>query len=302
MIRMLARWAPTLAALGILCMTARAEDPNGVLAGKGLRAVGSTYVLGGEDRVKKASDAVEARLKEYRRAAALEKYSVRDEAGRKALAADLTKQRAALGKEMDQTLPQVNAQVRALSQQQSQLRQQMNGLQYGTSNITTMAHNTLVAQHNGLTEQIEALQAQGGQMVAAYDEMGEQIRRLESPADSPGPAAPAADKSRQAGKAPAPSAEQARDAYLEALAALRKAVDATRQGYEALAGDDGAKAALASLNKRSPRIKYTLGPTRKFLDAVKALEQAEAKGADVLPEETKPAAVKKRKARPSRGR
>lgn len=292
MFRMLAPWALTL---GVLIGADRAGGADDVLAGKGLRADGTMYVLRSEDDVKKASDVAEARLKEYRRAANWEKMSTRDEASRKSMAAELTKQRAAMKKELDRTVPQINAQARSLSQQQNALRQQMNGLRYGTSGIAAMAYNQLVDQHNELTDQIDALHMQSNRMVDSYRAMGEQIDWLD-----PSPESAAA---KTAAKPPTASADQKRQAYIEALAALRKVVDETKQGYEVLAEDDEVEAALKARNTRSTKLKYVLGPTKKFLNTVQTLEQAEAKSTtDAILDEPMPTATSKRKSRTARGR
>lgn len=284
--RMLAPWALTLLAL-VGAGRASAEDsPDKILAGKGLRAEGETYVLRSEDDVRKASDLAEARLKDYRRAATLEKMSTKDAAGRKAMAAELTRRRAAMKQELSRTVPQIDAQVRMLTQRQAAMRQQLSGLQYGTSTIGAMAYNQLAGQHNALSDQIEALQLRSSQMISAYDTLGDQIEWLEGrrgSAEGPSGAKPASA-----------SPDEKRQAYVDALAALRKAVDETKQAYEALAGDAEVKAALESRNTRSTRSKYVLGPTRRFLSTARALDEAEAKvTAETILEEPKPPSGRK---------
>ena len=182
MSRYLTILALALAALGHAVSSFAADAPADPFAGKGLRADGTVYVLRGEDEVKKAWDLAETRLKEYRRLRQLgQAMSTRDEASRKSMAGDLTKQRAAMKQQLDRAVPQFNAQIRTLTQQQSALRQQMNGLQYGTSAVTTMAHNQLANQHNALTDQINALQSQSNQLIDAYNELGEQINAASTP-------------------------------------------------------------------------------------------------------------------------
>src|SRR5262249_59467943 len=68
-----------------------------------------------------------------------------------------------------------------------------------------------------------------------------------------------------------------REAYLQALLELRKLVDAANARYAALAGDAEVTGALRAMNQRSKRIRYGLGPSRRYLDCVEALEQAEAR-------------------------
>ena len=85
-----------------------AED---VLTAKELHPSAAMYISRGEDEVKKASDAAEARLKEYRHAAAQERAALQDIIDKKAMAKELTKERDELKKEMDQALPAIRAQV-----------------------------------------------------------------------------------------------------------------------------------------------------------------------------------------------
>jgi hypothetical protein len=286
-----------LAALVCSAPSRAAIDAEEVLAGKGLYPSGLVYVLRAEDEVKKAARAAETRLKEYRRAVAWDKDATRSEADRKALAADLTKQRDALKQQMDQTLPQIRAQIQALTQQQMALRQQMTATGgYGArgAGLTSYA---MVGQFNNLAEQIAMLQAQGNQMADTYTAMGNQINMLSRSAPAP---APDAAKGKEKGneKPSTAQSDAAKKAYVDALAAVRKLVDETNATYATLAKDAQVKAALDSLNKKPTQPKRVLGPSKKFLDAVKALAQAEAKVAsDTLIDEPGPAASPKRKSR-----
>jgi hypothetical protein len=274
-----------------------ADDPGkaaeGQLNAKELHRSASMYVLNGEDVVKKASDTAEARLKEYRLAAAREKGALRDTLDKKSLAAELTKERDELKKQIDQTMPEIQAQVQVLRQQQAQLQMQMNSMRGGSNRYAQMGIRQLQADSNQLSAQINMIQAQGNQLQVAYNQLGEQIKQLNSRPDTKSD-----DASKPAIKPAVTSSESYRESYVQALGELRKHVDEAKQKYDALADDAEVKAALATLSQRSAKIKYVLGPSKKFLDTVKALEQAEAKVAsDTIIEEHKPADSVKRKAK-----
>jgi cell division protein FtsB len=231
---------------------------------------------------------------------AWEKDAGRTEAEKKALAADLTKQQAALKQQMNQTLPQLRAQIQLLTQQRAMIGQQMSGAAYGGrggvggyggygGGVTTYQTYGQVSQ---LEAQIAMLQAQGDEMVNTFNAMGNQIQQLTSGARPDTPKAKATGKT-----APSPN-DAKRKACDDALAAARKLVDETKATYATLAGDADVKASLGAINKKSATTKYTLGPSKKFQDAIKALEQAEAKAASNAPaDEPGPAASPKRKAR-----
>jgi hypothetical protein len=296
MLRNLAPFGVALAALAFPAPSTAAADPEGGLAGKGLYPSGSTFVLRAEDEVKRAVAAAEARLREYRRAAAWEKDATRSESEKKALAADLTKQRAALKQQMDQTLPRLRAQIQVLAQQQAMIGQQMSGAGYGGRGGGIPTYQTY-GQVSQLAAQAAMLQAQANEMTETYSAMGNQIQQL-----TPGPGT-GQPKAKADGKPAATQADAKRKALDDALAAARKLVDETKATYDTLAGDAEVKAALGAINKKSAGAKYALGPSKKFLDAVKALEHVEAKAAGDAPaDEPGRATSPKRKGRPARRR
>lgn len=288
------RWAIAVLALlacrGASAAEASAED---VLAGKGLFRSGSLYVLRSEDEVKKAAGAAETRLREYRTAAAREKDAARDEADKKTLIPALVKQRAALKQQYDQAMPAIRAQLQAMTGRQADLRRQIapmrDAARYTNNNFAAAGNNQLVDVHNGLSDQIEELQLQASQLSASYNEVTDRLRLLTRGGDEPG-----------AAEAPRVSAAQRRESYVEALGELRKSVDETKQKYAALAADAEVKGALASLSRRTAKIKYALGPTKKFLDGAKALEKAEEKVTSGTLESTRPEPTSKRKPRTAR--
>jgi prefoldin subunit 5 len=168
---------------------------------------------------------------------------------------------------------------------------QINSMQAGGNRYAQMQVRHLQAQQSQLSNQISMLQAQERQLTGAYNELNAQIKQLEARPDTKSD-----ESSQPAVKRPVVSSFDRRDDYVKALGELRKQVDAVKEQYAALAEDAEVTAALATLNERSPKIKYVLGPSKKFLDTVKALEQAEAKGgADASFEESKPADTPKRK-------
>jgi len=263
-----APWGPLVTALVFAGPSPAADaPPDSVLAGKDLRRSAEMFVLRAEDDVKKAADAAEARLKEYRYAVAREKTETLVAAAKKTMASDLTKQRSALRQQMAQTLPQLRAQIQNLTQQRAALRQQLNDLRYAGGAAGTAAYNQVADTYNALNNQIQNLVEQNNQLVDTDSEAAEQIDQLRS--DS--------DPTKTDMQAPA-SPETCREAYSESLKAWRAVADAVKEKYAALADDAEVKAALATLNTRSPKIHYALGPSKKFSDALKTLEQAEAKG------------------------
>ncbi len=248
-----------------------AEEPEKVLAGKTLIRSGASYLLRAEDDVKKAADAADAKLREYRRASAWDKDSVRGEAEKKALAADLTKQRAAMKEQMPQVQAQLQAQIQELQMEQAMLQQQRGSMggRYG-GRYAQMGSQQIAGQANQIGYQIRMLQQQGQQLTAEYNAMGTRIEML-----NPKPGSDIAKA--QAAEKPKVSTKELKDEYVEAVAALRKVVDETKKQYEAVAADPTVKSALASLDQHSAKVKHTLGPSKRFLDTVKALDEAEKK-------------------------
>ena len=121
MSRMIASWGVALAVLfgaGLsFGQDKAAQDPakaaEALLTSKELRASAAMYIATAEDDVKKAHEAAEARLKEYRQAYARERGALQEIHDKKAYAAELTKERDELKKQMDQALPAIRAQVQA---------------------------------------------------------------------------------------------------------------------------------------------------------------------------------------------
>jgi hypothetical protein len=276
------------------------------LAAKELHSSGAMYVLRGEDEVKKASDAAEARLKDYKISAARERGALKASMDRRAMAAELTKQRDALKKEMDEQMPVLQAQIQQLQQQHNALQLQSNQMSGGgRSRMGRMANYQFQGPLNQLNMQIQALQGQSKQYTATYNELGNQIKQLTAtPGSAADPKAKADDPTGAGSAAPAYgkpdlTSEERKEAYVKALGALRTAVDATKEKYAGLADDAEVKDALATLSTRSARITYVLGPSKRFLDTVKALEEAEARVAsNTIIEDPKPAdSAAKRKAK-----
>jgi hypothetical protein len=294
MFRKLAIGGALLASLASARAAVAADEAERVLAGKGLHLSVATYVLKAEDDVKKAADAAEARLKELRRVVYSEKNASRSEAEKKALLADLTKQRAALKQQMDQTLPQIRAQMQILAQQQNQLSLEMSGSRLAANNrLSRLPSNQTAYEASGIANQMSMLQMQGDQLVNDFNELNYQMEQLKP---NPGQEAP----KTKPGEKPktSPAVEEKLKAYVDAVAALRKLVDETKKQYSALAEDPKVKAAVDSLNKPSARLKYELGPSKKFQDTFKSLEQAEANiAAKTLTDDPRPMASPKRKSK-----
>jgi hypothetical protein len=284
-----------------------AEDPGkaaeGRLAEKDLRKSGVMYVLFDEDSVKKAADTVEARLKEYRQVVAREKGAVQAELDKRTMIAELTKQREALKQQRDQEMPNIQAQLQTLNQQQAALRLQINSMQGGGNRYAQMQRSQLQSQSNQLGAQINMLQARGQQFAATLQGLNDQIQQLSARPDAN--SKKAEDAAKPAIRRPEVSADDRRESYVRALGQLRKQVDEVTQKYAALAEDADVTAALATLNERSTKIKYELGPSRKFLDTVKALDQAEARVAsETILDDPKPAGSSsaKKKAKTARSK
>jgi hypothetical protein len=293
MFRKLAIGGALVASLASARAAVAADEAERVLAGKGLHLSVATYVLKAEDDVKKAADAAEARLKELRRIVYSEKNASRSEAEKKALLADLTKQRAALKQQMDQTLPQIKAQMQILAQQQNQLSLETSGSRLANNRLSRLPSNQTAYEAGGIANQMSMLQMQGDQLVNDFNELNYQMEQLKP---NPGQEAP---KTKPGEKPkPSPAVEEKLKAYVDAVAALRKRVDETKKQYSALAEDPKVKAAVDSLNKPSARLKYELGPSKKFQDTVKSLEQAEATiAAKTLTDDPRPVASPKKKSK-----
>jgi hypothetical protein len=241
-----------------------------LLRSKGLRPSGSMYILPAEDEVKKTSEGAATQLKGCRLADLEQKAFEQGAAGRKAMIEALTRQRSALNQEYLRTMPGIRAQIQALTQQQAALRQQLPGLRqaalYTDNPYAAMQHNQAADVINALVDRIDLLQDQGNQLTVTLNELTDRLKLLSE----------GGDESELAREVRA-RAGRRREAYLQALLELRKLVDATNARYASLAGDAGVTGALEAMNQRSKRIRYELGPSRKYLDRVKALEQAEAR-------------------------
>jgi hypothetical protein len=192
---------------------------------------------------------------------------------------------------MDQALPQLRARIQLLTQQQMALNQQTGGAGYGGRGGGVPTYRSY-GQASQLAAQVAMLQAQANEMADTYTAMGNQIQQL-TPGPGSGPT-----KAKEAGKPAASPADAKRKACDDALAAARKLVDETKAAYAALAGDAEVQAALGAINRKSAGTRHALGPSKKFLDAVKALERAEAKAASDAPaDEPGPGTSPRRKAR-----
>ena len=120
-----------------------------------------------------------------------------------------------------------------------------------------------------------------GGMRISTNQIGNRINELSGknrPAD-PTVASLNGNASPQPAAKTGPSTEERRGQYVEALAAVRKIVDATKQQYTTLAADADLKTAVETINKKSARIKHAVGPSKRFTDLDAALEKAEAKAA-----------------------
>jgi hypothetical protein len=268
------------------------QKGDDVLAAKNLRLSGSMLAIQSEDEVKKAAETAQARLKEYRIAAYREKDLNRSAAEKESLIKALTKQRNAVQQQFDRVRPALRAQMQELRQQQAALREQIGPMRdaaiYTSNNFARVQNNQLVDVHNGIGDQIEALVMQSNQYVDTLNELGYRIDMLRD-----GPDADSSGNSLV-------SAADKREAYADALKEQRKLVEETRKAYADLAADAEVKSALAALNKRSPKTKYTLGPSKKFQDLAKAMEKAEQQLASGAIDSAKPETAAKRKARPGK--
>jgi hypothetical protein len=258
-------------AIAIVVVSGRsyaADDPGAVLAAKGLHPLGSVFVLKAEDEVLKAVGAVDTKLKDYRR----EKDASRTDAEKKALAAELSAQRNVLQQQRNQFLPQIQAQIRALTMQQMAVSQQQAGAgQYGTGGRGAVPLTTTQAayQMGVLGQQITQLQMQAEQMNAELNELNAQINQLTPRKGSVQP------KNKTDVKPPISAVDEKRKALQDAIAEARKVVDKTTKAYSTLGENSQVKSALDDL-KQTLSTRPTLGPSHKMLAAVKALDRAEA--------------------------
>jgi len=302
MVRSLALWSMASAILIVIVngRSATAAEPSTVLAGKGLQRAGSVFALKSEDDVFKAVAAVEAKLKDYRS----EKNASRTEAEKKALAAELTVQRDALRQQMNQAVPQIRAQIQALTMQQAALNQQQaSGGRLGNNvrGSFPLSNAQTAYQMNALAQQIAQLQMQGEQITAGFNELNNQINELTPKKKADKAKAKAGEKPSASPVDDKPSAstvEEKLKALQDSIAEARKVVEATQKEYATLAADSQVTSALEALN-RTVSLKQTLGPSRKMLESIKALDRAEAYAAngDDPSGSTKSTASHKRKSR-----
>src|SRR5262249_51195188 len=139
-----------------------ADDPakaaDKLLVSRDLRRSAEMYILRGEDDVKKAADAADARLKEYRLLAARESGAAREMINKGRRAAELTKQRDALKNQIDQVVPALKEQIQALNQQKAALNIQASQMPRGGGKYAKYQSNPFQVQANQLTAQINMLQ------------------------------------------------------------------------------------------------------------------------------------------------
>lgn len=285
-----------IAALAPVSLKAAEEEsgPEKVLIDKGLRRSGAQYLLRDEDEVKKASDAAEAKLRAYRRAVMWEKDAARSEKDKKALLATLKRQESAMRQQVSSTVPALRAQSRQLSQQLSAMRQQMDTLyaaaQYNSNIGAGIQYRQMSNVYNNMVDQSNALTDQGNQMVREHNALIDRIEWLEGKSDE-------SKLSKDDPSAKSASPAESREEYLAALGEAKKLAEQATAKYKALADDAEVKAALATLSKKSEKIKYTLGPSRKFQDLAKAIDQAEERAASGSIDAPEPVAKKAKKAR-----
>jgi hypothetical protein len=227
--------------------------------------------LKAEDDVLKAVGAAEAKLKDYHR----QKEANRSDDEKRALAVELSMRRNALQQRMNQVLPGIQSQIRALTMQQVVLSQQATAGQYGNAARGSIPLSNVGAsyQMNMLGQQIAQLQIQAAEMTAEVNELNRQVNELTPRTVSVQP------KTKPGGKPPASAVDQKRKALQDAIAEARKVVDETTKAYATLGEDSQVKSALDNL-KRPLSSKPVLGPSRKMLTAVTALERAEAYAAN----------------------
>jgi clan AA aspartic protease (TIGR02281 family) len=228
------------------------------------------YVLPAEDAARRAGEVAAAHLRGYRLADLEQKDFEQSSADRKAANEALTRQHSLLNQEYLRTMPGIRAEVQALTRQQAALRQQLRGLReaalYTDNPHAAMQHNQIVDTIGALDDRISQLRDHGNQLTATLNELTDRLKLLSEGSDE-----------FESAHDPRARAGRQREAYLQALLDLRRLVDATNARYAGLADDAEVTGALAAMNQRSTRIKYGLGPSRKYLDCVKELEQAEAR-------------------------
>ena len=145
------------------------------------------------------------------------------------------------------------------------------------------------------------LQAQSQQFTMTYNNLNAQIKELNSQTSAKPDPASKADPAAKPETPKPDSSEDKKESYVKAIGVLRKQVDVAKQKYTVLAEDAEITSALGTLSQRSAKIKYVLGPSKKFHDTVKALEQAEAKiASDTIIDWPRPADSAKKKSKTAR--
>jgi aspartyl protease family protein len=223
-------------------MPARAQDPppvdavpEEVLRDLGLARSGTTWVLGDEKSV----------LKDLRDARDLYRQLAQSMMSQQELAFGFQNRQAAV--------LQLREQNEVLSQQISQLDQQISALNYpGAGGL--------------VQQQINQLSQERNQVVAANNRIVNQLNTLQEQAKDP-------DQDPR----PQINAEvdQSREKYMQAVFDLRKSLDEVMGKYKELEKNPKVTKALADLSI-STKNKQKLGPSKALQDALRVLGRAEA--------------------------
>ena len=156
------RWAVGLFAVltaGVLAGAAPPADdsPESVLKARGLKRVGSTYVLASEGEVQKRAGALKALSNRLVQAARQRAEAEQQVEGEKGMTRELLRQRVALGEQ----LAAIEQQIRNV----------------GGANPEMAARNEVVIAYNGLTDQLRLLQSGQGADPRLQDRLLAEVSR-----------------------------------------------------------------------------------------------------------------------------
>jgi aspartyl protease family protein len=153
------RWAVGLLAVLTTGAATPADDsPEDVLKGRGLKRVGTTYVLASEGEVQKRTGALKALSNQLVQAARQRAEAEQQVEGEKGMARELLRQRVALGEQL------------------AAIEQQMGNFGGGNAEMTAR-QNEMVIAYNGITDQLRLLQSGQGSDPKLQDQLLAEVSR-----------------------------------------------------------------------------------------------------------------------------
>jgi clan AA aspartic protease (TIGR02281 family) len=207
------RWAVGFSVLlaASAAVAAASDSPEDALKARGLKRVGSTYVLAAEGEVQKKAVELKALRNQLVLAARRQAYAEMEGQDQKGLMREMLQQRVAL-----------NQEIAALEQQLRNMGTPAPGNLYGIAqrNELVARRNEAVNAYNGLADQIKLIQSGPGGDPAVGDRLRSEVSRR-------------------------------REGFIQAVLDLRQLVDAAAKSYAELADAAAVKGALEALGPSS---------------------------------------------------